>query len=338
MSCHLDFRPLSKMFIVVFFSFIGSLAFSKEPAVLTDGNEVPLYKGSYALVIGVSSYINWPSLPNVARESSDVSAALSRQGFRVRYIIDPTGEVLQKAFRDFFADFAGDSDNRLIIYFAGHGHSIGENGYLVPVDAPDPNSSISDFLKKSQSMTALVSASREYKARHALYIFDSCFSGAIFSTRASANYSKPDGNDLTRYLLGPAAFPVRQFITAGSETQRVPEVSQFTPLFLRAIEGHVDDLNKNGFVSAKELGLWLSRQLTRYSSNQTPRSGTVLDPRFDRGDFVFSVPIANKLGRKSVAEQSRSPNDSSMRSIEGVPDRTGKRGDCFLFNNEITCE
>lgn len=301
-------------------------ACAQQPAVLLQGQEVPLYKASMALVIGASKYKTWPSLPNVERETAAVAAALRKQGFLVRHVIDPSGDTLQSAFRDFFAEYGGDPDNRLLVYYAGHGHSIGETGYLVGVDAPNPTTDLANFLKRSQSMSLLVAASKDYRARHALYVFDSCFSGAIFSARSEYSAPAIDRENVTRYLTGPAAFPLRQFITSGSESQRVPEVSQFTPLFLHAIEGRVGDLSRGGFVSAKEMGYWLQKQLSSYASNQTPQSGTILDARLDRGDFVFSPP---------ALETQRHPAQGRPATTKVDND---KKRECFKFNDETYCQ
>jgi len=333
MSCVVR-TALTASLLLLSFGFVGA----QQPTVSRAGVQVPLYKASYALVIGVSQYRYWPSLPNVLKESEQVAAALKRQGFQVRTITNPNGDSLQNAFRDFFADYGRDPDHRLIVYFAGHGHSIGESGFLVPADAPDPTSEPSLFMKRAQSMSQLVSASREYKARHALYVFDSCFSGAIFSTRA--NPPIPRGmEDISRYLTGPASEPVRQFITAGSETQRVPEISQFTPLFIHAIEGRIPELNRGGFVSSKDLGLWMSRNLSLYVANQTPRSGTILDSRFDRGDFVFSVGAVSAPDAQLQPTKLPQPTHTPTRAqvVETRPS-TPTGAACFTFNGKRFCE
>ncbi|MGZ5785227.1 MAG: caspase family protein [Ramlibacter sp.] len=315
-------------------------AFGQQPSVTRAGIQVPLYKASFALVIGASQYKTWPTLPNVLKDAEQVAAALEKQGFQVRRVSNPTGDTLQRAFRDFFADYGNDPDHRLLVFFAGHGHSIGKSGFLVPVDAPDPDTEPSLFMKRAQSMSQLASASLEYRARHALYVFDSCFSGAIFSTRS--NPSAPSGlEDISRYLTGPAAQPVRQFITAGSESQRVPEISQFTPLFIRAIEGGVPELNRNGFVSGKDLGLWLTRNLSTYVSNQTPRSGTILNANFDQGDLIFG--FQSSFTPATRAERAPEPTPSATRS---APEKNAIKpsapapssASCFIFNGKTFCE
>src|SRR5687767_13721981 len=60
-----------------------------------DGKEVRLYDKSYALVIGISDYINgWPKLPGVKSDTEPVSAALERHGFLVTLVMNPNSAQL----------------------------------------------------------------------------------------------------------------------------------------------------------------------------------------------------------------------------------------------------
>jgi hypothetical protein len=80
--------------------------------------------------------------------------------------------------------------------------------------------------------------------------------------------------------------PVRQFLTAGDSDQRVPEKSEFTPLFIRALEGEAD-IVRDGYVTGSELGLFLKQNLGEYTKTQTPQFGTIRDPELDQGDIIF---------------------------------------------------
>ncbi|MCC2112652.1 MAG: hypothetical protein KDJ16_11510, partial [Hyphomicrobiales bacterium] len=47
----------------------------------------------------------------------------------------------------------------------------------------------------------------------------------------------------------------------------------------------------DGYLTASEIGLYLSSELTNYTEEaQTPRYGKLRDPDYDRGDFVFALP------------------------------------------------
>ncbi len=111
---------------------------------------------------------------------------LERKGFAVTQVIDPQDRQLQNAFESFIDSYGYDNSNRLLFYFSGHGYTRdnGNKGYLVPVDAPHPRRDERGFLRKAYAMIDLLALARKIEANHALFLFDSCFSGTIFETRA----------------------------------------------------------------------------------------------------------------------------------------------------------
>ena len=63
-----------------------------------------LYTGSYALLIGVSRYDNpaWSRLDSIPAELEQLAEVLRKTGFdRVDLVLDPTGEDLRRAVREF---------------------------------------------------------------------------------------------------------------------------------------------------------------------------------------------------------------------------------------------
>ncbi|HNC46944.1 MAG TPA: caspase family protein, partial [Acidobacteriota bacterium] len=117
------------------------------------GSEMMLYTESHALVIGVSEYQRgngWPSLPGVPEDVKTVKSALEGQGFQVQVATNPTGKLLREAIATFIDEWGFASNNRLLLYFAGHGHTgkavdDREMGYLVPADAPSPEANPAQF-------------------------------------------------------------------------------------------------------------------------------------------------------------------------------------------------
>ena len=149
----------------------------------TSGRKVGLYKGSHALLIGVSNYTaGWPRLHSVPNEIKRVENTLKKKGFHVVKVMNPTSEELSRAFEDFIDLYGFDQNNRLLLFFSGHGYTRkdGEKGYLVPADAPNPNKDRVGFLRKALPMNQILAWSRQVEAKHALFLFDSCFSGTVF--------------------------------------------------------------------------------------------------------------------------------------------------------------
>lgn len=248
-----------------------------------NGKEVIVYQDSHALVIWAGDYKNWGKLNNVQNEAKDVVRELQKQGFQVNVIANPNGNQLSNGTKNFIDAYGYLPNNRLVIFFAGHGHTRQQTkGYLVPVDAPDPIVDERGFLKAALSMEQINSWASQMEAKHVLFVFDSCFSGTIFKQRS--NSGSKDA-----YIQDVMNKPVRQFLTAGDADEKVPAKSVFTPLFLRALEGAAD-FTKDGYVTGSELGIYLRQDLSHYTKTQTPQFGTIRDSDLDQGDIVFKVP------------------------------------------------
>ncbi len=241
------------------------------------GVELSLYAESHALLIGASRYSDWPHLPSISGELDMVEEALSSTGFDVSRLVDPTSSELKSGITEFINSYGYEPENRLLIYFSGHGHSVGDKGFLLPIDIPLPEHR-QEFRRKALPMTQILAWAKDMEAKHVLFVFDSCFSGSVFKSK-----SMPE--DQERYIRKATAYPVRQFITAGSANEEVPAKSTFTPAFVAAIKGE-GDLNHDGYITGSELGVHLS-QLVPQFIDQTPQYGKIREYGLSRGDFVF---------------------------------------------------
>ena len=251
------------------------------------GVSIKLYDESHALVIGVSDYTGgWPSLPGVRRDVQAVSEVLRKHNFQVEQLLNPTSQGFNQAMKSFIARHGQAPGNRLLIYFAGHGRTLTtvdgrELGYIVPADAPTPAKGVAMFKQIAISMNEIEVFAQQIESKHALFVFDSCFSGALFeATRGS----------IPPAIASRTSLPVRQFITAGTAEQEVPDKSIFREQFVEALQGE-GDLNGDGYVTGSELGAFLEDKVTNYSNRaQTPRWGKIRNPNLDKGDFVFVMP------------------------------------------------
>ncbi len=267
--------------------------------------DVPLYQGSYALLVGVSKYsAGWPMLESIPAEVDKVEGLLTERGFKVVKVIDPDGVRLKQSFRSFINRYGFQKENRLLFFFSGHGFTRdnGKKGYLVPTDAPDPSSDLTTFLQKSLGMNQVLSWARDVEAKHALFLFDSCFSGTIFKQKA--RIAPP------RHITRLTVEPVRQFITAGSAGEEVPANSTFTPAFIDALRFGLADLNKDGYVSATELGLYLQTEVPAHA-DQNPQFGKIRDYDLSRGDFIFMTDVT--LGADTPSSQDKVPYSTKQK-------------------------
>jgi hypothetical protein len=260
-------------FLVVSFS---NLAFAND--------STQLYSNSHALIIGASNYQHLKKLPGVKEDVLKVQIALEAKGFQVDTVLNPDNKALEKAFDDFISKYGGDKNARLLFYFAGHGHTLmpqygGEKmGYILPVNTPSPVNDRSNFMKLAMSMKRIEEYALRIDSKHALFVFDACFSGTIFNVTRDI---VPE--DISYKTIKP----VRQFISSGTKDEIVPDKSIFCELFIEGIEGKAD-LIKDGYVTVSELGNYLESNVTKYSGNtQHPQYGKINNPNLDKGDFVF---------------------------------------------------
>jgi formylglycine-generating enzyme required for sulfatase activity len=71
----------------------------------------------------------------------------------------------------------------------------------------------------------------------------------------------------------------------------VPDDSIFRLYFVRAFEQREGDLNRDGFITGEELGMYLSGRVASDSRDtQTPRYGKIKNARLNLGDVVFALP------------------------------------------------
>jgi hypothetical protein len=247
-----------------------------------------LYTASFALLVGVSQYDQesvWRRLGSIPDELAAVATTLKEVGFgHIEQVVNPTGKELRDRVGDFIENHGQTEGHRLLFYFSGHGYTLdkGERGYFLPRDAPDPAVNEASFRRIAVPMDLVVFWAGDFKARHALFVFDSCFSGTIFSTRSRAIPQRI--SDLT-------ARPVREFLAAGDADQAVPAKSVFTPLFTTGLKGAAD-LDRDGFITGTELGNYVQAEVLKYRTSQTPQFGKLMDPAFNKGDIVFAVPGA----------------------------------------------
>ena len=272
--------------------------------------EIELYKASYALVIGNSNYTEWNPLPGALQDVNEVKDVLVKHGFYVTLKTDLNKGEFEKAVAQFVLKSGKDEDNRLLFYYAGHGHTRqivnGEDlGCLVMVDAPTPNTDEIGFEVASIDMSWLVTQTEKIQARHVLSMFDSCFSGTIFNVRNELQ--------LPKGILDSVKHPVRQFITAGRADETVPDCSYFKEAFLDLIQGHVPEPFPDGYITGEELGYYLKNKVPEYIKGQHPQYGKIRDPKLAQGDFVFVLPQTSNSSRVAIVAKDEADTEDFIK-------------------------
>jgi hypothetical protein len=122
--------------------------------------------------------------------------------------------------------------------------------------------------------------------------------GAKEELRREEELRRKDLDGIRRML----SQPVRYYITSGRKEERVTNDSTFATLLLRGLRGGADFLYQ-GLVSADQLGIYLSREVPKYSP-QTPQSNHIANAKLSEGQFFFLSGItATRSAEEAAAEQ-----------------------------------
>jgi len=245
------------------------------------------YANSWAIVIGIDDYAKWPKLQYAVRDARGVRQTLVEKfGFAPERVVAlenaaATRAGILAAFHDRLAHGGVQKNDRIFVFFAGHGAtrhlSSGRDlGYIVPYDS-DPNQFATDAIP----MTEIQNIAESLTAKHALFVMDACYSG-LGLTR---------GGGAGAFLRDNARRIGRQMLTAGGADQLVSDGgpnghSVFTWTLLQALGGK-GDLNGDGLITATELAAFVAPAVAGVS-NQTPAFGSL--PGSEGGDFVFELP------------------------------------------------
>jgi hypothetical protein len=85
----------------------------------------PLYNKSFALLVGNSQYnAGWDPLSGAGQDIEDVARSLKNHGFQVNIQHNLTKQEFSKIFTSFVLEKGQDENNRLLFYYAGHGHTL----------------------------------------------------------------------------------------------------------------------------------------------------------------------------------------------------------------------
>ncbi|WP_105532342.1 polysaccharide deacetylase family protein [Solimicrobium silvestre] len=245
------------------------------------------YSNSWAIVIGINDYAKWPKLQYAVQDSQGVRQILiEKLGFPSDHVFSlQNGEATRNGilamFHDRLANSSVQKDDRIFVFFAGHGAtrklSSGRDlGYIVPVDS-DPN----EFAADAIPMTEIQNISESLNSKHVFFVMDACYSG-LGLTR---------GGGSSNYLRDNAKRIGRQMLTAGGTDQMVADGgpnghSVFTWTLLQGLSGKAD-LNGDGIITATELAAYVAPAVSAVSQ-QTPAFGSL--PGSEGGDFVFELP------------------------------------------------
>lgn len=260
----------------------------------------PHFDKSYALLVGNGDYQYWPPLESPARDITRMKDLLSKQGFdQIVYVTNEhvNMEELRNP-QNYFRERITDQD-RFVFYYSGHGstktQANGEKRGYLPSIYEKPRS-----YDQSIPMDDLVHWMEQLAAKHLLVILDCCFSGsAVNGPELEVKSGLPELNEEVINRL--ATQPARYLLMAGRENEESIASDQwngslFTNAFILGIEDAREaDESRDGFISVRELHIWLRNYVIKESRKVnrplTPLLKDLGEDGVSEGEFFF---LSNK--------------------------------------------
>ncbi len=137
-----------------------------------------------ALVIGNGAYTSVPPLANPTRDAKAMAAALKRLGFEVVEGYDLSMDAMRTTVRDFATSLDGAKAG--LVFYAGHGIAVGDENYLLPVDAALKSEADLDFRAVN---VHLILRQMQRDERVNIVILDACRDNPFTSQLASRSRS-----------------------------------------------------------------------------------------------------------------------------------------------------
>ena len=280
--------PRQNHSLVALFSLSATLAFTQQPQQrdlkVERLDTVPVAKPlqipvSYAVIVGISRYRNLADkeqLQFAERDAQSIFTALiSPEGgnFRVENVHLLTGDkaTLASVRREIgtWLPSVAKPDDRVLIYFAGHGFMFQGKGYLAPFDFERDR--IADTGYPMDELGSVIGA--KIKAKSKILLTDACHSVAITpegsTPEATENINRTLG-DLSKSLFSLTASRAREQSFEVADLKGGHGV--FTYFVVEGLEGAADT-SGDGVVTADELAEYVHSQVREYTSNrQTPTS------------------------------------------------------------------
>jgi len=264
------------------------LKFESEVARPPESESAPVtIPRSYALIIGVAKYPNLPDTAQLNFSERDAEAIysilISPEGgnFRaenVHKLVGPraTLDNIRHELENWLPSVTKE-DDRVLIYFAGHGFVHQGRGYLAPYDIHPDRIQTTGYPMDSLGQAI----GSKIKGKWKVLLTDSCHSGAITPAEDAAFLNKTL-LDLNRNLFS---------LTASRDRERSFESAEwggghgiFTYYVVKGLEGLADE-NRDGIVTADELAEYVRRNVREATEGQQ-------NPTSDRGSFDSAMLLS----------------------------------------------
>ena len=263
------------------------LSYTNEGANSKGEMRRPTIPRGYALVIGISHYKNLPAKAQLDFPNRDAESIykilISAEGGQfppenVHVLVNENATLanIRKELETWLPGQTKEND-RVLVYFAGHGFLSGGKGFLAPYDV-DP----AHVEATAYSMETLgADIGSKIKGKWKVLLTDACHSGAITpeADRAQLNQTLLD---LNKSLFSLTASRDRE------QSFETPKLDGghgvFTYYVVTGLEGQADT-NGDGLVTADELAEYVHENVREYTK-------ALQNPTSEKGSFEANMPLS----------------------------------------------
>lgn len=266
----------------------------KDPPVRTAGGgsppKIPIIvpEGKYyALIIANSTYDNKEHWSDLVSPSNDAKAI--KKIFDKKYKFHKTWLFENASRGKIYEEFEKlksiiTEKDYLLIYYSGHGQTdINNVAYWIPEEG-------NDKYYTWVNVNALTNTLENIKAKHILFMIDSCYSGLTFKSQSIVDKDLVNDQAVIEEAL---LYYSRKVLTSGSGKKRVLDAIPGEKHSLFA-KGFIKELEENkGNLRAEQIWQRLKYYHKGKTIKQVPAFGTIdaLSLSDSNGDFVFHIPV-----------------------------------------------
>lgn len=293
---------------------ISAIVAPIEPLFAAEGNK------RLALVVGNSAYRNVSPLINPANDAKDIAQKLKGLGFDVLLATDADHAKMASLLEEFRNRLT--REHIALLFFAGHGVTVNNESFLIPVDAPaeidldekgDPSAEA--VHRHLVSMASLLSPLEASKI--GIVFLDACRTNAA-QPELSLRVVSLRTNRAVALLRGTASLPIKPspysagvFRAYATQLDNVASdgIGRNSP-FTRALLKHIGTKG----ISIQELMIRVRKSVMEETANkQIPWEEAALNE-----SFYFVAPTAAPASSSSAASPAKSSSPARAPVTKGA--------------------
>ena len=234
----------------------------------------------HALIIASEDYDHLPDLNTPISDVKKIGEILEKQyGFEVRELVNPNRKEITQNLTQLVREL--DTGDTFLLYFAGHGKLVGDDGYWLPADAEV------DYDEYWISNDYVTRKLKQIKATNVLVVADSCYSGTL-SRGISLNETEDERQTQDAYEKFRRT-KSRMVITSGNVEPVLDGGGGGNSVFARALisslHGNTEPLTATELYS--EFAAGVVEDSDKLGSQQTPLIANLNQAGHIGPDFVF---------------------------------------------------